>query len=102
MASKKKAPLKSDPVFEIPRNKILHKQSPDGTISILSLDEERFLYRISGLSKLVWQSFDGRTPLSKITQKICKAHPQHAAKLPALIKSFIKDLLKYKLVQPKN
>ncbi len=77
----------------------LSRQNPDGSVSVMHLENETYMLKIDGIAAEVWQLIDGKTPLSSICEKLIEKHEAPEKLLKADLRRFVAHLERENLLE---
>jgi len=77
---------------------VLSRQNPDGTVSVLHLDNEDNVFSIDGIAIEVWTMINGRTSLKTIQTILEEKYSAPSKQITRDLKSFMGQLSKEKLL----
>lgn len=82
-------------VIKIPD--VVERSNPDGSISIVNLSDERYLYTINGVATEVW-SMLGELTIEEIELKIQKRYGIQRSRVSRDVRGLLKTLKKFGLI----
>lgn len=77
---------------------VLSRENKDGTVSVLHLDNEDYVFSIDGVAIDVWAMINGKTSLEDIQNSLEEKYSPPPKQLVHDLKKFIKELAKKKLI----
>ncbi len=80
----------------------IFKRRSNGDILLLRLDDSEIYFTIDGISTAIWDNLIAGKSIEKSEAELIKKHPKDEKEIKTLMKKFIKDLTKNKIISIKN
>jgi hypothetical protein len=78
------------------------KKRSDGNILIVGLDDSLIYFTISGVSVELWEEMMSGKAVNQALADLIIKYPQHKTEFPVLVKNFLEDLKKHKIISIEN
>jgi hypothetical protein len=80
----------------------ISKRRSNGDILLVRLDDSEVYFTIDGISTDIWESLLAGKSIEKSEAELIKKHPKEGKEIQSLMKKFIKDLVKNKIINIKK
>ena len=81
-------------------DEVISRKNPDGSVSIMHFDNERYFFSITGIAAEFWSLLDGKRTIPNLQERLAKKHKVAPEKLSHPVQKLIRELTKEKLVVP--
>ncbi len=77
---------------------VVSRKNPDGSVSIMHFENEKFFFSVTGVAAEFWGMLDGKRPLADIQARLAKKHRVSEKKIAEPVLKLVRSLVNAKLV----